>query len=206
MAAHTFGRLPGCLSFLNRPLTEDDLLGLAASLGAVVSFHPGTRFFGPPCRADWHFPAPEAIFEKGRPDLRSDLFSLGVTLLVAQLGDASGVPPGSSVEYAQWALDGHAAASWQAVTGVRPAVVALFFGCVARSRKQRPQNPEALRALLLEVWPSDQKSEFPVFFLPSPKLSPTAWIAAARALAWWQVAALVITLGGLIAWLRLYSS
>lgn len=203
--AATAGSLPGCLSILNRPLTEDDLLGLAASAGAYLSFHPAARFTGPPCRADWQFPAPEALFEEGRPDLRSDWFSLGVTLLRIWRDDATEVPPGRSVEYAQWSLDGHAARLWHEVKDVRPEVAELFAQCVGRARKQRPGTPDQLRALLLEVWPPTLSGEFPGFFLPAPKLTPGAWIAAARALGWWQVAALVITLGGLIAWLRMYA-
>jgi len=197
--------LPGCLSFLDRPLSETDLLELAASAGAHFSFHPELGFTGPPCRADWHFPAPEVVFEKGRPDLRSNLFSLGVTLLAAGPVDGAQVPSAPSVEYAQWTLDGSPARIWRAQDWPRPEVKELFAQCVDRARKRRPGSPEQLRALLLAVWPQDRTDAFPTFFLRAPQLSPSAWIAAARALEWWQVAALVITLGLLIAWLRLYT-
>jgi len=205
MANGPLRRLPGCLSLQQDPLSENDLLELAAFAGAYLSFHPDARFTGPPCREDWRFLAPEVLFEKGRPDVRSDFFSLGVTLLVLWRGDDAGVPAGPSVEYAQWALDGRPAWSWRAVDDVRAPIRELVAQCVERARSRRPGTTDELRARLLEVWPADGTDAFPPYFLRAQKLSPAAWFAAARALSWWQIAALGLTLGGLLVWLRLYA-
>jgi len=205
MASGPLRRLPGCLSHQQDTLCEDDLLELAAFAGAYLSFHPDARFTGPPCRADWRFPAPEVLFEKGRPDVRSELFSLGVTLLVLWRGEAAGVPAGASVEYAQWALDGHPARAWRDVDDVRAPVRELVARCVERARPRRPHTTDDLRARLLEVWPDHRTDAFPPYLLRTQRLSPAAWLAAARALTWWQIAALGITVGGLLVWLRLYA-
>jgi hypothetical protein len=196
---------PGCLAHLSESPDGTLWLSLAAHAGAWLSFHPDARFTGPPCRPEWRFPPPEELFERERPDVRSDLYSLGVTLLALRQGPRSpGVPGAGTVAYAQWALDDGAARAWDQEAGVAAPVRALLARCAARSRKHRPADTDALRAALLEVWPETAADAFPVFRLRPARLSRAAWLAAARALPGWQLAGLGLALAALAGLLVLF--
>lgn len=197
-------RPPGCLAFTPLPPDGPLLLELAAHAGSWLSFHPAARFTGPPCRPDWRFLPPEALFDRERPDARSDFYSLSVTLLVLRQGPSSPVPEVGTVPYAQWALDDGAARAWDAEAGVDAPVRALFAACAACSRKRRPADGDALRAALLGAWPAETVDDFPVFRLRPPRLTRAAWLAAARALPRWQLAGLGLALAALAALLALY--
>ncbi len=204
MPADPARTLPGCFTYLERPAEGATLVALAAHVGAELSHRPGTRFTGPPCRADWQFPPPELLFSHGRPDVRSDLYVLGVVLLALRDDPAAAVPPPASMEYAHWALDDGAARAWRAVADLDAPTRDLLGACCARTRARRPADLDALRATLKPLWPDDDGAGFPAFRLRPPRLGPTAWLAAALALPRWQVAALALALGALAGWLVLY--
>lgn len=196
--------LPGCFTHLSQPPDGATLVVLAATAGAWLSHRPQVRFTGPPCRPDWQFPPPELLFSHGRPDARSDLYVLGVCLLALRQDPAAAVPSPVSMEYAHWALDDGAAHGWQGVGELAAPVRDLLGACCARSRARRPADLDALRAALQRLWPAEDGAAFPAFRLRSPRLGPTAWLAAARALPWWQRAGLALALGALAGWLVLY--
>ncbi len=196
---------PGCLAHLPQTPDTTTLLALAAHAGAWLSFHPEARFTGLPCRPDWRFPPPEELFERDRPDVRSDFYALGVTLLALRKGSMSpSVPGAGTLAYTQWALDDGAARAWHQETGVKAPARALFARCAARSRKHRLADTDALRAALLEVWPASEADAFPVFRLRPARISRAAWLAAARALPRWQLAALGLALAALAGLFALY--
>jgi len=196
--------LPGCFTGLAQPPDGATLVALAAGVGAWLSHRPAVRFTGPPCRADWQFPPPELLFSHGRPDARSDLYVLGVVLLALRGDPAAAVPPPASMEYAHWALDDGAARAWQTVADLDVPVREFFETCCARTRARRPADLDALRAALEKLWPAPAGAGFPAFRLRSPRLGPTAWLAAVRALPRWQVAGLALALGALAGLLVLY--
>ena len=197
---HGSGR-PGCLRLLHDPLTESELLALVAAAGAYFSFHPGVRFLRLPCRATWNWPAPEVCFGEGRPDVRSDLYVLGMQITALVHGP---FPAATSVAYAQAMLDDQPALVWKDTNTLSEPARNLFARMVARARARRPQSLDELQPELKNLLGADRMPPFAVG--SRPRLSLTAWRAATHTLGLWRLLALALGVGGLVALFLLSSN